>query len=317
MPVLSRAPAERKSIDTPTWTLWLTNLVTAVNEATAAAAAVDASTLTGTTLAANVVNSSLTSVGTLVNLTVTNPIAGSVTGSSGSTTGNAATATALQTARNINGVAFDGTANITVTAAAGALTGATLAANVLASSLTSVGTLTGGATGAGFTVALSTSTITGVLATARGGTSVDIATASLPLGSGQITFPATQNPSANVNTFDDYEEGTWTPNDASGAGLSITVNSSWYRKTAGVVMIGANVTYPATLNASAAVIGGLPFSAVAESGLATVFSTLATAILAYLPGGTTIQPRKLGAAQYTNAELTGATFILSGVYPAA
>lgn len=36
---------------------------------------------------------------------------------SGSINGNAATATALQTARNINGVTFDGTANITVTAA--------------------------------------------------------------------------------------------------------------------------------------------------------------------------------------------------------
>jgi hypothetical protein len=38
----------------------------------------------------------------------------SVTGSSASTTGNAATATALQTARTINGVSFNGTANITV-----------------------------------------------------------------------------------------------------------------------------------------------------------------------------------------------------------
>lgn len=28
---------------------------------------------------------------------------------------------------------------------------------------------------------------------------------------GQIKFPGTQNPSANVNTLDDYEEGTWTP----------------------------------------------------------------------------------------------------------
>lgn len=28
---------------------------------------------------------------------------------------------------------------------------------------------------------------------------------------GQIKFPATQNPSADSNTFDDYEEGTWTP----------------------------------------------------------------------------------------------------------
>ncbi len=57
-------------------------------------------------------------------------------------TGNAATATALFNPRTINGVAFDGTANITVTAAAGTLTGTTLNATVVTSSLTSVGTLT-------------------------------------------------------------------------------------------------------------------------------------------------------------------------------
>lgn len=62
-------------------------------------------------------------------------------GITGTLTGNASTATALATARAINGTNFDGTAAITVTAAAGTLTGATLAANVLASSLTSVGTL--------------------------------------------------------------------------------------------------------------------------------------------------------------------------------
>jgi hypothetical protein len=45
-----------------------------------------AAALTGTTLASNVVNSSLTSVGTLVDLTVTNAIAGSVTGNAGSVT---------------------------------------------------------------------------------------------------------------------------------------------------------------------------------------------------------------------------------------
>lgn len=58
-----------------------------------------------------------------------------------STTGNAATATTLQTSRNINGVAFNGSADITVTAAAGTLTGTTLSSGVTASSLTSVGTL--------------------------------------------------------------------------------------------------------------------------------------------------------------------------------
>lgn len=59
----------------------------------------------------------------------------------GSLTGNSDTATALQTARTINGVPFNGTANITVTAAADTLTGTILASNVSASSLTSVGTL--------------------------------------------------------------------------------------------------------------------------------------------------------------------------------
>ena len=58
------------------------------------------------------------------------------------TTGNAATATALETGRTINGTSFDGSANITVTAAAGTLTGSTLNSGVTASSLTSVGTLT-------------------------------------------------------------------------------------------------------------------------------------------------------------------------------
>lgn len=46
----------------------------------------------------------------------------------------------LSTARTINGVSFDGSANITVPAAAGTLTGATLASGVTASSLTSFGT---------------------------------------------------------------------------------------------------------------------------------------------------------------------------------
>ena len=54
-----------------------------------------------------------------------------------STTGSAAT---LTTTRAINGVNFDGSAAITITAAAGTLTGATLNSTVTASSLTSFGT---------------------------------------------------------------------------------------------------------------------------------------------------------------------------------
>ena len=49
---------------------------------------------------------------------LTGNVTGNTSGSSGSTTGNAATATALQTARNISGVSFDGTADITLNTSA-------------------------------------------------------------------------------------------------------------------------------------------------------------------------------------------------------
>ena len=57
----------------------------------------------------------------------------------------AADATTLATPRAINGVDFDGSAAITVTAAAGTLSGDTLKSTVVTSSLTSVGTIATGA----------------------------------------------------------------------------------------------------------------------------------------------------------------------------
>jgi hypothetical protein len=137
--------------------------------------AADANTLTGTTLASNVVTSSLTTVGTITSgvwsgtaiannklanssLTVgstnialgatTSALAGLSTVTStnftGDLTGNASTATKLAATKNINGVAFDGSANITIAADANTLTGTTLASNVVTSSLTTVGTITSG-----------------------------------------------------------------------------------------------------------------------------------------------------------------------------
>jgi hypothetical protein len=173
-------------------------LLTSTGSGTLTWTTIDASTLSGTTLKSTITGSSLTSVGTLANLTVTNPISGSITGNAATATsannvitnanltgpvtsvgnatsisngaitnamlansavanlsgtntgdqttisGNAGTATKLERAININGVAFDGSGDITITstADAGTLTGTTLASNVINSSLTSVGTLT-------------------------------------------------------------------------------------------------------------------------------------------------------------------------------
>jgi hypothetical protein len=144
-----------------------------VTDAMVSASAAIADTKLGTiATAGKVSNSATTATATNTNSTIVardasgNFAAGTITAASlvGPLTGNASTATALQTARTINGVSFDGTANITVTADAGTLTGTTLASNVLASSLTSVGTLTGGAIGSGFTAipntALANSSVT-------------------------------------------------------------------------------------------------------------------------------------------------------------
>jgi hypothetical protein len=139
-----------------------------------------AAALTGTTIPPNIINSSLTSVGTLIGLTVTNPIQGSITGNAVTATTattatsavnatnavNANIATTLAGGANYQIVYQTGTGQITYmtapalgntwlnwtgsayawsqlpAAAAGTLTGATLASNVLTSSLTSIGTLT-------------------------------------------------------------------------------------------------------------------------------------------------------------------------------
>lgn len=113
-------------------------------------------------------------------------------------TGNAGTATALQTARNINGVAFDGSANITVTAAAGTLSGATLASGVTASSLTSFGA--------------SPSLTTPLLGTPTSGTltnctGLPIASGISGLGTGIATFLATPS-SANLAAAVTNETGS-------------------------------------------------------------------------------------------------------------
>jgi len=81
---------------------------------------------------------------------------------------------------------------------------------------------------------------------------------------GQIKFPATQNASSDVNTLDDYEEGTWTPALAfGGASVGITYTS----QQGGYVKIGKLVTYYGSISLSnkgsstgSATVTGLPFS---------------------------------------------------------
>ena len=134
------------------------------------------------------------------------------------TTGNAATATALETARTINGTSFDGTANITITAA-----GSTLSDTVTvekggtgATSLTDGGVLLGSGTGA--------ITATAVLANGElliGDNSTDPTVATLTAGSnisitngaGSITIAATDtNTQLTTEQVQDIAGGMFSSN---------------------------------------------------------------------------------------------------------
>jgi hypothetical protein len=89
-----------------------------------------------------------------------------------------------------------------------------------------------------------------------------------------ITFPATQVASADVNTLDDYEEGTWTPN-VQGASTAGTTTYSGrggrYVKIGKLVWLRFFATYSAATGTGNFNITGLPF-AVADAGLGTIMT---------------------------------------------
>lgn len=75
-----------------------------------------------------------------------------------------------------------------------------------------------------------------------------------------VQFPATQSASSDANCLDDYEEGTWTPSDQSGAALAFTTPSGTYTKIGRLVVASCQVQYPVTADVNTARVGGLPFT---------------------------------------------------------
>jgi hypothetical protein len=80
-----------------------------------------------------------------------------------------------------------------------------------------------------------------------------------------IKFPTVQVPSADVNTLDDYEEGTFTPGltfNGASVGLSMSVQSATYTKIGNRVLFTINLNLSAKGSSTGAVrITGLPFTA--------------------------------------------------------
>ena len=83
-----------------------------------------------------------------------------------------------------------------------------------------------------------------------------------------IDFSATSDSAGKTSELlADYEEGTWTPHDDSGEGLTLAVVEAVYTRIGRLVIARAEkVTYPSTSNNSGARIGGLPFTVGAAHG---------------------------------------------------
>ena len=104
-------------------------------------------------------------------------------------------------------------------------------------------------------------TLTNSLAFGKG-TTLALEGATSNSGTG-ITFPATQSASSNANTLDDYEEGTWTPNQGSGLTVVGSFSSSGvYTKIGRLVTVRGTVQGSTSVaaTASGAICSNLPFT---------------------------------------------------------
>ena len=99
--------------------------------------------------------------------------------------------------------------------------------------------------------------------TEQAATTIGVGNATPSTSGAGITFPATQSASTNANTLDDYEEGTWTPNQ--GAGLTVVgafSSSGTYTKIGNQVTVVFSISGATTIAISAAgvISTNLPFT---------------------------------------------------------
>jgi hypothetical protein len=104
-----------------------------------------------------------------------------------------------------------------------------------------------------------------------------MATGGVPSFDG-IKFPASQSASADANTLDDYEEGTFSPTygASSGTGMTITTNYAAYTKVGRAVTLNIDFTITAvgtSSGASVMYINNLPFAGTTQASMMALRET--------------------------------------------
>lgn len=156
------------------------------------------------------------------------------------------------------------------------------------------------------------------------------ASGAIALPIGQLVFPATQNPSSNPNTLDDYEEGTWTPGitfSGGSAGLTYASRSGVYTKVGRLVNVGWFIELSAKGSSTgSALITGLPFAVTSwlNGGSLGYYSGMTglggSPIVQGRSGETAISlwnPGAAAVASVTHANLTDSTYLYGSVTYAA
>ena len=130
-----------------------------------------------------------------------------------------------------------------------------------------------------------------------------------------IDFSATSG-TGTSELLNDYEEGTWTPTDSSGAGLVFTVSDCKYTKIGRAVTIQGTITYPATANTNAAQFTGLPFAFVGIAPFSIAYTGIAAATVNYLIAHSSTGPLFYSStgSQTQNAALSGGLIQFFGTY---
>jgi hypothetical protein len=82
-----------------------------------------------------------------------------------------------------------------------------------------------------------------------------------------LKFPATQVASADPNTLDDYEEGTWTPNIANFTVSGTTTSTGTYTKIGRIVYFDVTFANTGTIAYATDCLITLPFAGISNSGM--------------------------------------------------
>jgi hypothetical protein len=107
--------------------------------------------------------------------------------------------------------------------------------------------------------------------------------------------------------------GTFTPTDASGAGLAFGFTQGKFSGFGRLIFVWLQVVYPATSNGAFAKIGGFPHVVRTPAGVSQGYGPTKAW---WLPeGSTTFEPHDLTTfAHLTNAQVSGANLIVSATY---